>query len=139
MVLAQAYSCQYVCPPTAASRVMDYGVRGLASPHPFMGATSGRITSWCAVLSEVKVATFIRTCWRTRAVLPSLLAGVAGYDAPRAVFLSFVHVCGVSTGAVLGPGAMAVVVEYGADGQTAHYCVVSTGAVLGQGRSNFLS
>ena len=27
------------------------------------------VTSWCAVPSEVKVATFIRTCWRTRAVL----------------------------------------------------------------------
>ena len=37
-------------------------VSSWASPHPFMGATSGRITSWCVVLSEVKVATFIRAC-----------------------------------------------------------------------------
>ena len=81
------------------------------------------------------MATFIRTCWRTRAVLPSLLAGFAGYDAPRALFPSIVHVCGDSTGAVLGPGAMPVVVASGADGQRAHYCVVCTGAVLGQGRS----
>ena len=35
-----------------------------------------------------------------------IAAGVAGYDAPRAVFPSFVHVRGVSTGAVLGPGAL---------------------------------
>ena len=34
----------------------------------------------------VKVATFIRTRWRTRAVLPSMLAGFAGYGAPCAVF-----------------------------------------------------
>ena len=68
-----------------------------------------------------------------------IAAGFAGYDAPRAVFPSIVHVRGDSTGAVLGPGAMPVVVASGADGQTAHYCVVSTGAVLGHGRSNFLS
>ena len=72
-----------------------------------------------SVSSGVKVATFIRTCWRTRAVLPSLLAGFAGYDAPRAVFPSIVHVRGGFTGAVLGPGVMPVVVASGAFGQTA--------------------
>ena len=34
----------------------------------------------------VKVVAFIWTCWRTRVVLPSMLAGFARYDAPRAVF-----------------------------------------------------
>ena len=38
----------------------------------------------------VKVATFFWTWWRTRAVLPSMLAGFAGCDAPRAVFPSIV-------------------------------------------------
>ena len=38
----------------------------------------------------VKVATFLWTWWKTRVVLPSMLAGFAGYDAPRAVFPSFV-------------------------------------------------
>ena len=84
---------------------MDYGVKGLVPPHPpSWGATSGRMTSWSAVPSEVKVATFIRTCWRTRAVLPSLLAGFAGHYAPRTLFPSIVHVRGDSTGAVLGQG-----------------------------------
>ena len=55
------------------------------------------------------------------------------------MFRSIVHVCGDSTGAILGPGAVPVFVASGAYGQTAHYCVVSTGAVLGHGRSNFLS
>ena len=35
-----------------------------------------------------------------------VIAGFADYDAPRAVFPSFVHVRGDSTGAVLGPAAM---------------------------------
>ena len=64
------------------------------------------------------------------------IAVIAGwfcwYDAPRALFPSIVHDRCDSTGAVLGPGAMPVVVVSGADVQTAHYCVVSTGAVLGQ-------
>ena len=34
----------------------------------------------------VTVASFIRTWRRTRAVLPSMLAGFAGYDAPRVPF-----------------------------------------------------
>ena len=53
----------------------------------------------------VKVATFLWTWWKTRVVLPSLLAGFARYDAPRAVFPSFVALAdaarGDSTGAVL--------------------------------------
>ena len=67
----------------------------------------------------VKVATFIRTWWRTRAVLPSLLAGFAGYDTPRAVFPSIVDACGDSTGVVLRQGDMPVVVPSGASGHTA--------------------
>ena len=56
-------------------------------------------------------------------MLPSLLAGFAGYDAPRAVFPSIVDVCGDSTGAVLGQGDMPVVVASGAFGQTARITV----------------
>ena len=61
----------------------------------------------------VKVAAFIWTWWRTRVVLPSMLAGFAGYDAHRAVFPSFVALAdearGDSTGAVLGQGDMPMV------------------------------
>ena len=90
----------------------------------------------------VKVATFIRTRWRTRAVLPSMLAGFAGYDTPRAVFPSIVDVRGDSTGALLGqllrllmkpvaipqvqflgPGDMPVVAPSGAFGQAAQKTV----------------
>ena len=42
----------------------------------------------------------------------------AGYDTPRAVFPSFVDVCGDSTGAVLGQSDMPVAVSSGAFGQT---------------------
>ena len=48
-------------------------------------------------------------------MLPSLLAGFAVYDAPRALFHSIVHDRGDSTRAVLGPGAMPVVIVSGAD------------------------
>ena len=71
----------------------------------------------------VKVATFNPKRWRTRAVLPSMLAGFAGYDAPCAVFLSFVDVRGDSTGAVLGQGVHACCHWSGADGQTAQQTV----------------
>ena len=68
----------------------------------------------------MKVATFIRTRWKTRAVFP--LAVFAGYDAPRAVFPSFVALAdearGDSTGAVLVQGDMPVVIASGAFRQT---------------------
>ena len=68
----------------------------------------------------VKVATFI--WWKTRVVLPSMLTGFAGYDAPRAVFPSFVALAdearGDSTGAVLVQGDMPVVIASGAFHQT---------------------
>ena len=75
----------------------------------------------------VKVATFIWTWWRTRVVLPSMLAGFAGYDAHRAVFPSFVALAdearGDSTGAVLVQGDMPVVIASGAFDQTAQKTV----------------
>ena len=71
----------------------------------------------------VKVATFIRTWWNTRVLLASLLAVFAGYDAPRAVFPSIVALAdearGGSTGAVLVPGVLPVVIASGAFVQTA--------------------
>ena len=36
--LAWGYSCQYLGPPTTSSWLMGLGVRGLASPHPILGA-----------------------------------------------------------------------------------------------------
>ena len=39
LVLAQGNSCQYLGLPTASSWLMGLGERGLASPHPNMGAT----------------------------------------------------------------------------------------------------
>ena len=73
--------------------------------------------------SGVKVATFIRTWWSTRVVLPSMLAVFAGYDAPRAVFPSIVALAdearGDSTGAVLVPGVLPVVISSGAFDHTA--------------------
>ena len=51
-----------------------------------------------------------------------IAAGFAGYDAPRAVFPSFVHVRGGSTDAVLGPGAMPVVVASSALLCSFHWC-----------------
>ena len=55
-------------------------------------------------------------------VLPSMLAGFVGYDAPRAVFPSFVALAdearGDSTGAVLVQGDMPVVIASGAFHQT---------------------
>ena len=75
----------------------------------------------------VKVATFIWTWWRTRVVLPSMLAGFAGYDEHRAVFPSFVALAdearGDSTGAVLVQGDMPVVIASGAFDQTAQKTV----------------
>ena len=75
----------------------------------------------------VKVATFTRTWWETRVVLPSMLAGFAGYDAPRAVFPSFVALAdearGDSTGAVLVQGDMPVVIASGAFDRTAQKIV----------------
>ena len=56
-------------------------------------------------------------------MLPSMLAGFAGYDTPRAVFPSIVDVLGDSTGAVLVQGDMPVVVTLGALGQTAQKTV----------------
>ena len=90
----------------------------------------------CSWSYGVMLATFIRTWWRTRAVSPSMLAGFAGYDTPRSVFPSIVHVCGYSTGAVLGQGCFpdrycATTGPYGPE--SAETCVASTGAVLGQG------
>ena len=38
MVLAQGNACQYLRPPTASSWLIALGVRGLASPHPILGA-----------------------------------------------------------------------------------------------------
>ena len=70
----------------------------------------------------VKVATLIRTWWSTRVVLPSMLAVFAGCDAPRAVFPSNVALAdearGDSTGAVLVPGVLPVVIASGAFDQT---------------------
>ena len=70
----------------------------------------------------VKVATFLWTWWKTRVVLPYMLAGFAGYDAPRAVFPSFVALAdearGDSTGAVLVQGDMPVDFASGAFHQT---------------------
>ena len=75
----------------------------------------------------VKVATFLWTWWKTRVVLPSMLAGFAGYDAPRAVFPSFVALAdetrGDSTGAVLVQGDMPVVFASGAFHQTTQITV----------------
>ena len=56
-------------------------------------------------------------------MLPSLLAGLAGYDTPRAVFPSIVDVRGDSTGAIIGQDDMPVVVPSGAFGQTAQKTV----------------
>ena len=56
-------------------------------------------------------------------MLPSMLAGFAGYDTLRAVFPSIVDVRGDSTGAVLKQGDMPVVVASGAFGQTAQKTV----------------
>ena len=58
-----------------------------------------------------------------------MLAGFAGYDTPRAVFLSIVDVRGDSTGAVLGQGDKPVVVPSGAFGQTAQKTGFSAVAV----------
>ena len=72
----------------------------------------------------VKVATFLWTWWKKRVVLPSMLAGFAGYDALRAVFPSFVALAdearGDSTGAVLVQGDVPVVFASGAFHQTTH-------------------
>ena len=78
------------------------------------------------------MATFIRTCWRTRAVLPSMLGGFAGYDAPRTVFPSTVP-C-VFFFAWLQAHALRHHGGYGPEGQflRAQTCGDSTGAVLGQ-------
>ena len=60
-------------------------------------------------------------------VLPSMLAGFAGYDAPRAVFPLIVALAnearGDSTGAVLGQGDLPVEVSSGAFHQTAQKTV----------------
>ena len=73
----------------------------------------------------VKVATFIWTWWKTRVMLPSMLAGFAGYDTPCAVFPSVVHARGVSTGAVLGHGDMQVVILSDGLSQTVQKTAVS--------------
>ena len=39
LVLQQGHWLHCACSPSAASWVTGYGVRGLASPHPFLGAT----------------------------------------------------------------------------------------------------
>ena len=39
LLLAQEQTCQYIC-PSSSSWVTGYGVRGLASPHSFLGATA---------------------------------------------------------------------------------------------------
>ena len=91
----------------------------------------------------VKLASFMWTWWKTRVVLPSMLAGFAGYDAPRIVFPLIVALAdearGDSTGAVLGQVGMPVVVSSGAFHQTAQKTGDSAVAVLRQGRSDFLS
>ena len=61
----------------------------------------------------VKVPTFIRPWWRTHAVLPSMLAGFAGYDAPRAVFPSIVPCVFFLHGG--RPMLCGIVVGYGPD------------------------
>ena len=53
-----------------------------------------------------------------------VLAGFAGYDAPRAVFPSVVNARGDSTGAVLGQGDVPVVILSDAFAQTARKTVV---------------
>ena len=46
ILLAREDACQHVRPPSSASSVRRSGVRGLASPHPFLCAAAGAPCTW---------------------------------------------------------------------------------------------
>ena len=89
-------------PKTSSSRAVRTQKSGHSSTssswYVYSGGVMGSVACGSSILLGMYwLPQYIANCvldlwtwWKTRVVLPSMLAGFAGYDAPRAVFPSFV-------------------------------------------------